>query len=126
MQSKDILIFLGAVALLGGMATAWLPHWSGSLYVVAVLGYFFRGGWKYVVVGGGMMALVWLVGALVWDLPNEGLLSSRVATLFGTSRVGLWTLTALLGFVVGSVGIGLGQALARLLPSRPPTLRRRG
>ncbi|MCS7296865.1 MAG: hypothetical protein RMK19_01485 [Bacteroidia bacterium] len=124
-QSKDFLLFLGSVAVLGTLATIWLPHWSGSLYVLIIVGYFFRGGWRYALAGGLVMAGVWLAAALFYDLPNEGVLASRVGMLFGMSRAGLWGLTALVGFILGSLGIAVGQTLAHLLPQRPPRWRER-
>ncbi|MDW8088605.1 MAG: hypothetical protein RMJ49_02495 [Bacteroidia bacterium] len=122
-QSKNFLLFLGGVALLGTLSSLWLPHWSGSLYVLAVLGYFWQGNWRHVIGAGSVMAVVWLGLALSWDLPNEGLLAERVGRLFGLPRWGLWSLTAFLGFLLGSSGIGLGQALCHLLPQKPPWLR---
>jgi hypothetical protein len=125
MQSKGFLLFLGVVAVLGSAATFWLPHWSGSLYVLVIVGYFFRGRGGWVWAGGAVMAVVWLLAALLQDLPNEGLLSGRIATLMGTSRPVLWGLTAGIGFILGVVGIAVGQALTRLLPQKPPRLRER-
>lgn len=125
MQSKGFLFFLGAVLLLGTIATVWLPHWSGSLYVLAALGYFFRGRGWWALGAGLTLGCVWLGLALLWDLPNQGLLAQRVAALFGVSRPVLWAITALIGFVLGAVGVALGQALARILPQRPPQFRER-
>lgn len=125
MQSKGFLIFLGAVLLLGAMATIWLPHWSGSLYVLAAVGYFFRGRGWWALAAGLALGSLWLGLALLWDLPNQGLLAQRVATLFGVSRLALWGITALIGFLLGAVGVALGQALARLLPQKPPRTRER-
>lgn len=125
MQSKGFLLFLGAVAILGTLSTLWLPHWSGSLYVLIVVGYLFRGGWAYSLSAGGVMALIWLVAALSWDIPNQGLLAEKVAALFGVSRPVLWVITAVIGFLLGSVGIAIGQALGHLLPQKPPRTRGR-
>lgn len=122
MQSKGFLLFLVSVAILGTIATLWLPHWSGSLYVLIIVGYFFQGGWLYSFSAGGIMALVWLITALSWDIPNHGILAERVAALFGVSRPLLWLITSLIGFILGSLGVAFGQALARLLPQKPPRL----
>ncbi|MCX7605869.1 MAG: hypothetical protein N2170_01215 [Bacteroidia bacterium] len=123
MQSKGFLFFLGAVVVLGTVATVWLPHWSGSLYVLVVVGYLFQARRLWPLLGGAVLGLIWLGLALIADIPNQGILSNRIATLFGVSRVGLWLVTALIGFLLGSVGIALGGALARLLPQKPPRLR---
>ncbi|MCS6894967.1 MAG: hypothetical protein NZZ60_02305 [Bacteroidia bacterium] len=111
-----------SVALLGTMATLWLPHWSGSLYVLVALGYLFQGRWLYSLSAGGVMALIWLIMALSWDIPNERLLSHRVAELFGVSPSILWLITAIVGFLLGTVGVSLGQALRGVLPQKPPRL----
>ncbi|MCX8112366.1 MAG: hypothetical protein N3E49_04105 [Bacteroidia bacterium] len=123
MQSKGFLLFLASVAVLSTAATIWLPHWSGSLYVLVVVGYLFRGGWRHSLAAGIVVALVWLVAALSWDLPNEGLLSEKVAKLFGVSRSALWLITSLIGFILGFLGIALGQVLAQILPQKPIRLR---
>ncbi|GIV25886.1 MAG: hypothetical protein KatS3mg026_1578 [Bacteroidia bacterium] len=124
MQSKGFLLFLGTVALLGTLATVYLPHWSGSLYVLVVVGYFFRGGRGWPWAAGLLMGLLWIALALRWDLPNQGMLAGRVAQLLGTSRPILWLITGLIGFLLGLIGVALGQALAHLLPQTPPRLRR--
>ncbi|MEN3040666.1 MAG: hypothetical protein ABDH66_03895 [Bacteroidia bacterium] len=120
MQSKYFLLFVISVAILGLMATLWLPHWSGSLYLLIVIGYLFRATWLHILSAGGVIALVWVIVALSWDLPNDRILSQRVAELFGVSPPILWLITAMIGFLLGLVGTGLGRALRDILPQKPP------
>ncbi|MCS6790053.1 MAG: hypothetical protein NZ580_03645 [Bacteroidia bacterium] len=109
------------------MASLWLPHWSGSLYVLIVMGYLFPTfRWRGAVAGGIIMALIWLILALAWDIPNQGLLAEKIAALFSVSRPVLWLMTTLIGFLLGSVGIAIGQALYAILPQKPPKLRGEG
>ncbi|MCS7188182.1 MAG: hypothetical protein RMJ66_04225 [Bacteroidia bacterium] len=120
MQSKSFLLFILAVAVLGTASTLWLPHWSGSMYVLMIVGYFFRGRFLWTLAAGGLLAIIWLLAALSWDIPNQGLLANRVGTLFGISRGGTWLITAGIGFILGFLGTAVGQALAKVLPQKPP------
>lgn len=92
--------------------------------MLVIVGYFFRGGKGRPLAAGLLLGLVWVILALGWDLPNQGILARRVAELLGLYRPILWFITGILGFLLGVVGVALGQALAHLLPQTPPRLRR--
>ncbi len=125
MQSKGIWLFLGVVALLTWLSGRFLPHWSGVLYVLAVVSYLLRPSWVWCLAGGLVSAGIWIVLAAAQDLSNAGVLSARIGAMIGVSRATLWLITGGIGFFLGWVGLLVGKALAQILPQKPPRLRER-
>ncbi len=116
MQSKGFWIFLGVVGILTGLSGWFLPHWSGALYVMIVVGYLFNvSGW-WSVAGGAVSGLVWLLLSLVKGLANEGLLSSKIAALLSIGAPVVYLITGIIGFLLGWVGLLGGRLLRQVLP----------
>ncbi len=100
------LAFVSATTLSTGLLiAAGLPWWSTTLFG-ALAGWLWaqsnrQGFWGGFV--GGL--LLWLIFALVRDVDNEGLLSTRIGALFmGLSRWGVLGITGLLGGFLGAMG----------------------
>lgn len=61
------------------------------------------------------IALLWLVMALVHDIPNQHILSARMAPLFHMPHYSLFILvTVLIGGLVGGLGAWCGSAIRRM------------
>jgi len=127
MQSKGFWIFAGIVGILTAVSGWLLPHWSGVLYVLIVVGYLFEPSAWQSIAGGLVSGLVWLAVSLAKGLSNEGLLSSKIAALFGVGEPVVYLLTALIGFLLGWIGLLGGRLLRQVLPQkRQSTPRRHG
>lgn len=125
MQSKGFWIFLGVVGGLTAVSGWFLPHWSGVLYVLIVVGYLFvPSGWQSVA-GGLVSGLVWLAVSLAKGLPNEGLLSGKIAALLGVGEPIVYLLTAFIGFLLGWIGLLGGRLLRQVLPQKGQSMHRR-
>jgi hypothetical protein len=97
------------------VAEFWLPWWS--IAVVCFLVSFFAGlrGGKAFLAGFLGIALFWLVAALVHDVPNEHILSTRMAVLFKLPNYLLFILvTVVLGGLIGGLSAWAGALV------RPP------
>jgi hypothetical protein len=125
MQSKGFWIFLGVVGILTGLSGWLLPHWSGVLYVMVVVGYFWEVSGVWSVMGGVVSGLVWLGLSLVKGIANEGLLSHKVAALFGVGEPVVYLLTGLIGFLLGWAGLFGGRLLRQVLPQLSSSSSRR-
>ena len=124
MQSKGFWLFLGVVGILTGLSGWLLPHWSGALYVMIVVGYLFNVSMGWSLAGGGMSGLIWLLLALVKGLANEGLLSGKIAALLGVGPPVVYLLTGLIGFLLGWAGLLGGRILRQVLPQMGQKKRR--
>lgn len=122
MQSKGIWLFLGVIAFLTWLSGQFLPHWSGVLYVLVLVGYLFRPSWSRALAGGLASALVWVVLAAMRDASNAGILSARIGAMMGVVPSLLWVITGGIGFLLGWLGLSLGKALSQILPQKPPRL----
>lgn len=125
MQSKGFWIFLGAVGILTGLSGWLLPHWSGVLYVMIVLGYLFDVSMRWSLAGGVISGLVWFFVSLVKGMANEGLLSGKIAALFGVGQPVVYFITGVIGFLLGWIGLLGGRILRQILPQMGQSNRRR-
>jgi len=125
MQSKGFWIFLGAVGILTALSGWLLPHWSGVLYVMIVLGYLFNVSVGWSVAGGGISGLVWFLLGVVRGVANEGLLSGKIAALLGVGQPVVYLITGLIGFLLGWIGLLGGRVLRQILPQMGHSNRRR-
>ena len=106
------------IVLLSAVAEYFLPWWSMAVvsFVVSLLmGY--RGG-KSFLMGFFGVALCWLTFAMVHDIPNEHILSTRMAKLFSLPNYGLFILVTV---VVGGLVGGLAAWSATLLRQKSAT-----
>jgi len=75
--------------------------------------------------GGVVSGLVWLGLSLVKGIANEGLLSHKVAALFGVGEPVVYLLTGLIGFLLGWAGLFGGRLLRQVLPQLSSSSSRR-
>ena|ERR1035437_1569135 len=104
------------IALLSAVAEYFLPWWT--IAVVCFLVSLFIGGkpGKAFLMGFLGIAIFWLIAALMHDLSNEHILSTRMAALFHLPNYGLFIVVTV--FVGGLVG-GLSAWAGALLKTTP-------
>jgi len=111
---KNTLLVVVFVLAFGQLCHVGLPWWS-----VAPLGAV--AGWlvpmpasRSLLAGFVAGFLLWATTALILDVPNEGILSSRIGALFvGLSRWNILLLTGILGGLLAGLGCLTGR-LARV------------
>lgn len=113
---RFLLSFL-IIALLGYIAGEYLPWWS--IAIVAFITAFAMGqkASRSFLAGFTGIFLLWTALALWIDARNEGLLSTKIATLFplGGSGILLILVTALVGGLVGGFAALSGSSLRGLM-----------
>lgn len=107
---KNLLLVVVFVLATGQLSHLGLPWW-GLAPLAAVAGWLFPlGAGRSLLAGfvGGF--LLWALAALLSDLPNAGILSSRIGVLFmGLSRWNILLVTGLLGGLLGGLGCLTGR-----------------
>ena len=93
--------------------------------MMIVLGYLFNVSVVWSLAGGGISGLVWLLLSLVKGIANEGLLSGKVAALFGVGQPVVYLITGIIGFLLGWIGLLGGRVLRQVLPQMGHSKRRR-
>ena len=103
--------------------TEWFAPWWTAAIVAAIAGYVSSlSTGKAFLAGFCGIALLWLVFALWRDIPNNHILSTRMAQLFTLSSYVLYILvTGVIGGIVGGLSAWSGAHLRFLLrPSTAP------
>lgn len=106
--------FLATLILTAGLAWLlglWLPYWSLSLAAMLVGFLIHPGELKALLAGLVAGALLWGGLAFVADVDNGHILSTRVASIFGTSSVIMVVITATLGALLSGLGTWLGDRI---------------
>lgn len=109
---KFILTILLTIVL-GFIAGKFLPWWSIAVVAFLVPLFLPQALWKSFLSGFLGIFILWALIALWFDIRNDGLLASRVATLFsldGSSTL-MILVTALLGGIVGGFAAMAGSSL---------------
>lgn len=110
-RSMRMLITIVTVAALGAVLGYILPFWSLAL-AAAIAGMLVRPGPWRALMGGLVGGAVLWGGLAAWaDAANTGILSARIADLFGASVTVLKLITAAIGGVLGGLGCVLGDRL---------------
>lgn len=117
MQRKEFFLYTSTLLLLSGLGSALLPHWSASLYLIAVLTYLLNPPPKAILWASLTHALLWLSLSLIIDFQNASLLSERIAELFGIPRAALFVVVTFIGGILGAVGAWAGLILVKVLPT---------
>ncbi|WP_276134594.1 hypothetical protein [Polluticoccus soli] len=115
------LIYPLIIALLAGIATWFLPWW-----MIAVIPFVLAIAWQLRPVNAFLLSaagicLLWLVVILVRDIPNDHILSSRMAKLFSLPGAFLFIVVNLVvgGLVAGLAGWAgalMNRAFRRIAP----------
>jgi hypothetical protein len=107
---KNTLLVVVFVLAFGQLCHVGLPWW-GVAPLGAVAGWLFpQSAAKSLLSGLTAGFLLWATTALILDVPNEGILSSRIGALFvGQSRWGILLLTGLLGGLLAGLGCLTGR-----------------
>jgi len=108
------------VALLSAAAEYFLPWWSIAVVCFLVSLFVKQTGRRAFLMGFLGVGIFWLVAAMMHDVPNEHILSARMATLFHLPNYALFILvTVIIGGLVGGLAAWTG-ALLRPKAARSP------
>jgi hypothetical protein len=109
-----LIITIVSIAVLSGVVSLFAPWWSVALvsFVVSLL-LVQRPGRSFVA-GFAGAGLWWLVAALYRDIPNDHLLSGRMAQLFHLPNGGAFiAITVVVGGLIGGLGAWAGGQLKK-------------
>lgn len=104
------------ISLLAALAETFVSWWI--VVVVALLVTLFTGLRPGRAFGAGFagIGLLWLILSLVHDIPNDHILSSRMAALFHLPNYTMFVLvTVIVGGLVGGLGGWCGSLLRRII-----------
>ncbi|MEO6830900.1 MAG: hypothetical protein ABI378_01615 [Chitinophagaceae bacterium] len=102
------------LALVAGFAEWFAPWWTAAI-VAFIIGLYQPTTGKAFLAGFCGIALLWLGFALWRDIPNEHILSTRMALLFKLPSFGLYlSVTAILGGLIGGLAAWSGAQLKRV------------
>ncbi len=110
-----LLIFIILIAILSAIAEMSFPWWVIAI-IPFVAGIFInkKGGASFIA-GFAGIALFWLVAVLIKDIPNEHILSRKMATIFKLPNYGLLILVVtVLGGLIGGLAAWAGSLLRKV------------
>jgi hypothetical protein len=112
-----ILLTILIIAAAAGLGELFLPWWVAAILTV-IAGYASQlSTGRAFLAGFCGMALLWLTVILYRDIPNEHILSGRMAQLFKLPSYVLYILvTIVIGGVIGGLAAWSGAHLRRLRP----------
>jgi len=100
------------VGILSAVAELLLPWWSVAIVCFIVAVFARQGGARAFLMGFLGIGLLWLVEALVRDIPNHHILSTRMAAIFKLPSYGLFiVVTIVIGGLVGGLAAWSGALL---------------
>ena len=101
-----------SIALLSAIAEQFLPWWMIAV-IPFITGIVMHSNGKRSFLAGFVgIAIFWLVAALMKDLPNEHILSGRMASVFGLPNYGLFLcVVVLVGGLIGGLSAWAGGLL---------------
>lgn len=101
---KNLLSIL-IISVLAAVATWFLPWWMIAVVPFVVAIFFQLRPGKAFLISALAIILFWLVVILIRDIPNDHILSSRMAKLFSLPGYGLFIVVNLIvGALVGGLG----------------------
>ena len=115
---KNFLSIL-IISLLVAVATWFLPWWMIAVVPFAVVIFCRLRPGRAFLVSAAAIALFWLAVILIRDIPNEHILSSRLAKLFSLPGYGLFIIVNLIvGALVGGLAGWAGGLMNRAFRRR--------
>jgi hypothetical protein len=114
------LVAIVLMILLSAVAEYLLSWWSLAIvcFIVSILMKLNTG--KAFLSGMIAIILLWTAWTLYYDLPNEHLLSGRMATVFSLPNTAAFIIvTALVGGIAGGLSAWSGAHLSRMLMASP-------
>lgn len=113
-----LLISIIIITVLAGFAEWFAPWWAAAI-VAGIVGLYQPSTGKAFLVGFCGIALLWLGFSLWRDIPNEHILSTRMALLFKLPSFALYLgVTALLGGLIGGLSAWSGAHLKRIIQAK--------
>jgi len=107
---------IALMILLAALAEYLLPWWSLAAATLAVAVAMRLAPGRAFGAGFIAIALLWAGWALWWDIPNDHLLSGRMAKVFSLPHYSLLLMvTVLIGAMIGGLGAWSGAHLRRLI-----------
>jgi hypothetical protein len=101
--------------ILSAVAEYYLPWWTIAVVCFVVALFSGQGAGKAFLMGFCGIAIFWLAMALLHDIPNEHILSARMAALFKLPNYALFIcVTVLIGGLVGGLSAWAGALIAPL------------
>jgi hypothetical protein len=101
------------IAMLAALAESLLPWWSCAVVSFLVSLLMRQGGGRSFFMGFLGVGLLWFIAAMLHDMGNEHILSTRMATLFKLPGHGLFLLvTVMVGALIGGLAAWAGALLS--------------
>ncbi len=115
------ILLIGGLSYLSGIFGWWVWDFAVIAFLVA---YFTNAnGWSSFIAGFLAIGVLWLVVAMMLNIPNEGMLANKVAQMFKLPNASaILIVTALVGALVGGFGALTGSLFRAALV--PPKSRR--
>lgn len=102
------------IAILSAIAEWFLPWWMIAVVSFAVMLFMGLKPGKSFLAGFLGIAICWLIAALLHDIPNEHILSTRMASLFHLPGYGLFiAVTVFVGGLIGGLAALAGGLMNR-------------
>lgn len=104
------------ICAVSAVAEYFLPWWSAAV-VAFIFGFLMRLSIGRAFLAGFLgLAVLWLIWALYWDLPNDHLLAGRMAKVFSLPNAGSFiAVTTILGGLIGGLSAWSGGHLRKLV-----------
>ncbi|MCS6904956.1 MAG: hypothetical protein RML72_09675 [Bacteroidia bacterium] len=105
-----------SIALISALVSLFLPWYAIALVAMIIGGYTAKSYWASIVIGFVGCAIAWILPALIIDLKNEGILSSRIIILLQLSSESyLYTIAALISGSCGALASLTGFSFKALV-----------
>jgi len=106
------------IVLLSAVAEYFLPWWSCAVVCFLVALFVQQGGGRAFLMGFCGVGILWLIAALIHDIPNEHILSTRMAALFHLPNYSLFiVVTVFVGGLVGGLSAWAGALMGAKTPN---------
>ncbi len=113
------LLLVILIAVLSAVAEMFLPWWSIAIVAFVISAFAKQNSGRAFLAGFCGIALFWLTAILLRDIPNQHILSARMATLFKLPNHALFiVVTIFIGGLVGGLSAWAGSLIRPRLEVR--------